>query len=140
MKDRAPNKTAAEQLELIMACRSSGLTDIEWCRQNGILPGTFYNWVKRLRKRGCTQIPDRITRSTELIPTFHQDVVKVEILPEPEPESVYSPVPVIDKPNLGNCIVAEIKIGKASLKVMDGMSPALLKVMLRELKGGKNAR
>ena len=137
MKDRAPNKSPDEQLELIMECRASGLPDARWCKQNGIRPQTFYNWINRLRKKGYTEIPERNTK-TELIPAFHQDVVKLEVLSEPEP--VYSPVPIIDKTNLDNCIVAEVKIGKDSLKVMEGMTPALLKVMLRELKGGKNVR
>ena len=34
-----------EQICLIMECRQSGLTDYQWCEQNGIHPGNFYNWV-----------------------------------------------------------------------------------------------
>lgn len=137
MYKKAPRKTTSEQLKLIMECRASGLPDAQWCKQNGIIPQTFYNWVTRLRKKGYTEIPERNTK-TELIPAFHQDVVKVEVLPEPE--LGYSPVPVIDKPNLDNCIVAEVKIGNANLKIMEGMSSELLKVMLHELKGDQNVR
>lgn len=43
-------RTADEQYRLIMECRSSGLSDFQWCNEHGIKPGTFYNWVKRLRK------------------------------------------------------------------------------------------
>ena len=32
---------------------SSGLSDFQWCNEHGIKPGTFYNWVKRLRKKSC---------------------------------------------------------------------------------------
>lgn len=39
-----------EQIKLIMECRQSGLTDFEWCRQHAINVGTFYNWVKRLKR------------------------------------------------------------------------------------------
>ena len=38
-----------EQYRLIMECRQSGLTDHQWCVEHDIKPGTFYNWVKRLR-------------------------------------------------------------------------------------------
>ena len=55
---RAPRISADEQFRLIMECRASGLTDYEWCLQNDIKPGTFYNWVKRLRQKGCIDIPD----------------------------------------------------------------------------------
>ena len=39
-----------EQIKLINECRKSGLTDADWCRENGIAPSTFYNWVSRCRK------------------------------------------------------------------------------------------
>ncbi len=43
-----------EQIRLIMECRQSGLTDYQWCKQNGIHPGNFYNWVSKLQKQGYT--------------------------------------------------------------------------------------
>ena len=60
---RATRIPADEQFRLIMECRASGLTDHEWCLQNDIKPGTFYNWVKRLRQKGCREIPDAFFRS-----------------------------------------------------------------------------
>ena len=39
-----------DQIKLIMECRQSGLSDYQWCEQNGIHPGTFYNWVSKLKK------------------------------------------------------------------------------------------
>ena len=50
---RAPRVPVEEQYRLIMECRKSGLSDHQWCLNNDINPGTFYNWVKRLRKNGC---------------------------------------------------------------------------------------
>ena len=47
---RAPRVPVEEQYRLIMECRKSGLSDHQWCLNNDINPGTFYNWVKRLRK------------------------------------------------------------------------------------------
>lgn len=43
-----------EQIRLIMECRQSGLSDYQWCQNQGINPGTFYNWVSKLRKSGYT--------------------------------------------------------------------------------------
>ena len=40
-----------EQLKLIMECRSSGLSDYQWCEAHGIHAGTFYNWVNRFQNR-----------------------------------------------------------------------------------------
>ena len=53
---RRPRTPIAEQYRLVMDCRQSGLSDTRWCEENGIQPSTFYNWVNRLRKKGC-EIP-----------------------------------------------------------------------------------
>ena len=47
----------AEQIRLINECRQSGMTDADWCRENGIAVSTFYNWVSRCRKTAADQIP-----------------------------------------------------------------------------------
>ena len=46
-----------EQIRLITECRQSGFSDYQWCREQEINPGTFYDWVSKLRKAGYT-IPD----------------------------------------------------------------------------------
>lgn len=40
---RAPRVPVEEQYHLIMECRKSGLSDHQWCLNNDINPGTFYN-------------------------------------------------------------------------------------------------
>ena len=52
----------ADQIKLIMECRQSGLSDYQWCEQNGIHAGTFYNWVSKLRKSGYT-FPESSSRA-----------------------------------------------------------------------------
>ena len=52
-----------EQYRLIVECRQSGLTDHQWCVEHDIKPGTFYNWVKRLRQKGCMDLPAATGRS-----------------------------------------------------------------------------
>lgn len=71
-----------DQVRLIMECRQSGLSDYQWCRQNGIHPGTFYNWVSRLRKEGHT-FPESESR-TSAAPNV-QEVVKVDIIQPQQP-------------------------------------------------------
>ena len=43
-------------LELITQCRASGLTDRQWCIQNGIPASTFYYHIRALCKKAC-EIP-----------------------------------------------------------------------------------
>ena len=72
---RAPRIPADEQFRLIMECRASGLTDHEWCLQNDINPGIFYNWVKRLRQKECAGIPNAMRN-----PVPHkQEIVKIQL-------------------------------------------------------------
>ena len=60
-------------LELISQCRSSGLTDRQWCIQNGIPTSTFYYHVKALRKKAC-EIPE-----TSVAATQKQEVVQIPL-------------------------------------------------------------
>ena len=53
---------ADRQYELIMECRSSGLSDAQWCLEHGIKPGTFYNWVSKLKKKACYDLPEPTNR------------------------------------------------------------------------------
>lgn len=55
-----------DQIKLIMECRQSELSDYQWCEQNGIHPGTFYNWVSKLRKSGYS-LPD-VSKRSEMKP------------------------------------------------------------------------
>lgn len=74
---RKPNVSRDEQIRLIMECRNSGLSDYQWCREKDILPGTFYNWIRRLRKSGYV-IPDSDINSKAS--PRHQEVVKVNLV------------------------------------------------------------
>lgn len=47
--------TQEERFELVMECRSSGLSDYQWCQEKGINPGTFYNWIARFRKERLSE-------------------------------------------------------------------------------------
>jgi hypothetical protein len=51
----------AEWSARIQACRSSGLTVIQWCRENGINPKTYYYHLRKVREGVCEQIPVAIT-------------------------------------------------------------------------------
>ena len=48
---RKPRVPKEEQLKLINECRSSGMTDIDWCREHGIAVSTFYYFHRQLLQR-----------------------------------------------------------------------------------------
>ena len=81
-KTRVP---MTEQIRLINECRQSGMTDADWCRENGIAVSTFYNWVSRCRKTAADQIPAPNYGHCE-IPRLKQDVVPIDIVSDHLPE------------------------------------------------------
>ena len=123
----------AEQVELIMECRCSGLSDYQWCQSRGIHPGTFYNWVSKLRKAGY-QIPDSKSKTAAL--PVKQEVVKLEMVES----TVSTPVkmeqnvsPVLDPTFPG--IAAEIECGAFKVRFYQGADAASIQSILHCIGG-----
>ena len=60
MTKRHPRRTDEEWMNLIQECRTSGLTDKEWCREHQIHSSNFYYHIRRLREMAC-EIPEYCT-------------------------------------------------------------------------------
>ena len=112
---KTQRRTADEQYQLIMECRSSGLSDYQWCTEHNINPGTFYNWVKRLRKNGCGDIPEKNQLST--YEQSHQEVVKIEM------NSISVPT---DMNKNTDTAAMELMIGNMNLRISNETDPLLL--------------
>lgn len=69
--------TPKEQYQRVMECRQSGLSDYQWCQQNNVKPSTFYTWIKRLREKGVSDIPEPARRNT-YTPMPEQEVVRID--------------------------------------------------------------
>lgn len=133
---RAKPIKAKEQYRLIMECRSSGLTDHQWCLEHDIKPGTFYNWVKRLRSSGCGDIP---AASRSQTCGRRQEIVKIEM----ENPGVFdcSPTafrnqPKIHHPMPGQAAEMEILSSDWSIRIPNGTDPDLLRLTLQMLGAG----
>ena len=129
---RAKRISSDEQFRLIMECRQSGLSDYQWCQANEINPGTFYNWVSRLRKQGM-DIPCS-TAATEL-----QEVVKVDLIPSHEFMSgrpIPNDCPVHDPAAMPQKDPAvEILLGNSIIRFFHGADRELIETTLRCLGG-----
>ena len=51
-------------MNLITQCRSSGLTDRQWCIEDGIPVSTFYYHVRALRKKAC-EVPEAVDAAAQ---------------------------------------------------------------------------
>jgi len=142
---RAKRIPADQQLQLIMECRRSGLSDYQWCQEHDINPGTFYNWVKRHRQKASGNIPDAIVRKAHPAPMARQEVVRIdpgqlsrELPEEPElpvPEPVRIPAVSAPDPSLSSSHALEIVINDAVIRITNDVSPGLLAQTLRILRG-----
>ena len=138
---RAKHRSRDEQMQLIMECRTSGLSDYQWCEQNDINKSSFYNWVNRLRKAGY-QFPDSESKKHNL--SMKQEVVKVEVLSNKLEESR-----VIEKHNArtlksvvtvsDHAPAVEIQMAGTTIKFFNSTNPEILKYTLEYLGGTAHA-
>lgn len=117
-----------EQYRLIVECRQSGKTDYQWCIEHGINPGTFYNWVKRLKKKACVDIPQSSASDLSAKASNFQDVVKVDILPD---FTKNQPIESVQCQTKGFVPVAELQCGDICVRFSNDASPALMSDIAR---------
>lgn len=105
---RSTRVPVQKQYQLILECRQSGLSDHQWCIEYDINPGTFYNWVKRLHQKGCSDLPSATGRCSGA--ETKQEVVKIDfkktdIYSSPEDNlcTVSNSVPSAMNLSIGNC-------------------------------------
>ena len=123
-----------DQIQLIMECRQSGLSDYQWCKQNGIHPGNFYNWVSKLRKQGYS-FPDSQSKLTA-VPNI-QEVVKVGLIqPQDSSPKVEQNVSLIEQAD-SLAVAAELLVGGVTLCLFNGADEKLIQSTLQCL-GGMN--
>lgn len=124
-----------EQYRLIMECRQSGLTDHQWCVEHDIKPGTFYNWVKRLRRKGCMDLPASTGRSYSA--PENQEVVRVDFH-DTDRFSYKQPSNMVpasaEKNNLSATKPMRLSVGSFLLTIPNGTDPQLLAQTLRMIK------
>ena len=88
-------RTQQHWLKLITECRQSGMTDMDWCRANGISRSTFYKAVRRLRDSACELPAPKIVSDNclDLTAACNQDIVPIRILPDDQPQIPDVPLP-----------------------------------------------
>lgn len=134
-------RTTREWLALITQCRSSGLTDKEWCEQYGVNMSTFYNAINRLRKKAC-EIPDRETLQPVIDFTAKQDVVAINVVPDIHNcgQALSAPgreqMALSDKSKTGNTYAMELVSGSRILRIGNEVNPTLLETVLRMMGEG----
>ena len=131
---RCKNRTLSEWLSIIRESRKSGLSDIEWCRRNDVKYEAFKTAAKRLRNASIT-LPSRTKPNcVDLTVAAKHDVVKVDIVNDPSPESEF-PIalnPAVDPPT-GSSIIVCLKAGE--IRIDNSADPALVSRVLQTIGG-----
>ncbi len=104
--------------------------------QHDINPGTFYNWVKRLRQKACYEIPAATGRAG-VTAAVKQDVVKIDVIPDAEITShpVVVQAPITDADTEFSPAPIEIRIHEAVIRITNDIDPRHLAQILRNLGG-----
>ena len=125
-----------EQMQLIMECRQSGLSDYQWCQMHDINPGTFYNWISRMKKQGIT-LPESSGRGRYASSPV-QEVVKLELIPEENavPATAISPCNAYA---VANDVAFEVVTHSATIRVFNNTDAQMLENLFRCLGGVLNA-
>ena len=121
-----------EQYRLIVECRQSGLTDHLWCVEHDIKPGTFYNWVKRLRQKGCMDLPAATGRSYSTPES--QEAVRVDFH-NPDTISYEQPWDMVsasvERNSISEASPMKLSFGSFLLTIPNRTDPQLLAQTLR---------
>lgn len=121
-----------EQMQLIMECRQSGLSDYHWCQMHGINPGTFYNWISRMKKRGIT-LPES-SGGAKYTSSPVQEVVKLELIPEKH--TVPTPaISTCDTYSTVNDVAFEVVTHSATIRVFNSTDSRMFENLFQCLGG-----
>lgn len=137
MEDRARMRTPDEWMTLIAECRKSGMTDKRWCELNGINANSFYNAIKRLRRKAC-DIPRKYQSPSLALVEIpeRQEVVKIDIVDEitPSLRSESAESKEQEPPHLDKHHTIEIELNGAHIRVTNNVNPALLSKAISSLR------
>lgn len=113
-----------EQIKLINECRKSGMTDADWCRENGIAASTFYNWISRCRKAAADQILEPNYGHLET-PRPKQDVVPIDVVPDSFPEHSAASQMLQHNTYLDNSHTIEVAMKDVTIRISNTADPVL---------------
>ena len=95
----------AEWSQRVEACRSSGLTVVQWCQENGIAVSTYFSWQRKV----------------------FQALKEVQ-------EVTFAEVPVLEFSQPSEHVVASLEISGVQIQVYEGADTNTLQALLQAAK------
>ena len=134
-KNQSPRRSDEEWFRIINECHQSGLSDSLWCMQQDIPASSFYCAVRRLRKKSYALSERKHSIDIVSNPRPCQDVVRIDIEPNPLTIKEPEPLQVIPAAHLDKSHTVEIEIHGINIRVFNGIDTDLLKTVLSSLGG-----
>lgn len=107
-----------EWIAIIQTCKSSGYSDIEWCRRNNIAISTFYRRLNALRDKACVEALDKPVIRDE------QEVVEVKLREQPT-----QPIALVN-----NEVALRLNINGVAIDILNNASKAIIENTLQSLR------
>ena len=95
----------AEWSRRVEACRSSGLTVVQWCQENGIAVSTYFSWQRKV----------------------FQALKEVQ-------EVTFAEVPIMEHSQHSGHIIAAMEVSGVQIQVYEGADEATLQAILQAVK------
>lgn len=103
-------------LDIIHRCRESGLSNTQWCEENGISIKSYYYWLAKIRKMAIEDLP----RKKHAICQTESPVDFAEVCMEPSHQNTFTAdAPVI------------VRSGNFSIEVHSSADAALIRSVLQ---------
>lgn len=113
-------RTETEWINIIQSCKSSGYSDIEWCRLNNIPISTFYRKLNILRNKACA---DDLTKP---VVRDEQEVVEVNLHQE-------QPIPKV-APQVNNEVALRLNINGVTIDILNTAAKTTIENTLQSLR------
>lgn len=117
-------------MKRIMDCRSSGLSDLQWCKEHDIKPPTFYYWIKKLRIE--KSISDSETTSLSLRKESKQAVVPVDIIDEEPCVPTYEKI--VEYPSNSTDTAITIQLNSFTVHIKNNASSSVIHTTIQALR------
>ena len=102
-------------LEIIHQCRGSGLSNQQWCEQNGVSLKSYYYWIAKIRKMAIENLPRKQTALSA--PT------------EVQKEPVFAPISDISHQSRKTAPVT-IRVGNAAIEIATDTPEAMIQSVI----------
>ena len=113
-------RSDAEWAELIRECKSSGLSDYQWCIENRIPQTSFYRHLRKFHGTTIKELPQ--AAKAELAIPAAQEIVPVRVVGDPEP--------VPEPSGSRRAPAARVTVNGITIDLFDNADPGLISGIL----------